>query len=206
MKFHPGALLLALALAAALVVVALLPPAAGAGPGAALEQALPATGAMHAVTGVLLGFRAYDTLLEIFVLLLAALAADTARAAPGRRASQPGAHDPAGPVMLALVGVVAPAMVLVAGYFLWAGTHAPGGAFQAAAVLAASGVLLRLAGVVPALDPGELPVRLGLAGGPAFFLAVFASGALPEMLLAVEAALALSIGLALFCLFAAPER
>jgi multisubunit Na+/H+ antiporter MnhB subunit len=63
-------------------------------------------------------------------------------------------------------------LILVSAYLLWVGAHAPGGAFQAGALLAAAGVLLRLAGY----STGGLPQGIVLRGlsvvGVAVFLAV----------------------------------
>lgn len=160
------------------------------------------TGAAHPVTAVLLGFRAWDTLLEIAVLLLAILGAAAAAGGEPRRPAPP-PHDP---VLSALVNALVPVMILVAGYLLWAGTKQPGGAFQAGAVLAAAGVLLGLAGALPALDPERPALRLWLAGGLALFLAVFLAGALAGALLAVEAALTLSIAATLVALFASARQ
>lgn len=204
MRLHAGVLIATVGLAAALIWAALepaLPPGVLA---TELERLLPRTGAANPVTGVLLGYRAYDTLLEVAVLLVAVIASGAAHAAPGSPARD--ARAKPDPVLRALINVLVPVMVLVAGYFLWAGTHAPGGAFQAAAVLAAGGVLLHLAQVRPAPDPQHPAVRGALAGGLAFFLAVFYFGALAGALLALEAALTVSIALALLCLFSAPGR
>ena len=169
------------------------------------------SGVRHPVTAVLLNFRAYDTLLEIGVLLLAVLGVLAVRHAAAPQAVQP---PQAGPVLAALDHLAVPLMVLVAGYLLWAGAHQPGGAFQAGAVLAGAGVLLRLSGRLPALLPPGFWLRAGLLVGFALFLAialaVTAGGA--EMLayppqqagaliLAIEASLTLSIGLTLVSLF-----
>jgi multisubunit Na+/H+ antiporter MnhB subunit len=104
-------------------------------------------------------------------------------------------------------------MILMAGYLLWAGAHRPGGAFQAGAVLAGAGVLLHLAGLLPAwASPGFL-LRLGLGGGFLVFLVVTAGllgeGALlhypPQhagsLILLIEASLTVSLGLILAGLF-----
>jgi hypothetical protein len=81
-------------------------------------------------------------------------------------------------------------------------------------VLAAAGVLLRLAGLLPALLPPDFLLRAGLLAGFAVFLAValgaaLAGGALLEyprawaggLILLIESALTLSIGLILASLF-----
>ncbi|MHB1061198.1 MAG: MnhB domain-containing protein [Thiobacillus sp.] len=173
---------------------------------------LDVSGVAHPVTAVLLNFRGYDTLLEVAVLLLALLGVFAlSRHASGH--AHPAA--PAHPVLQTLARLLAPLMVLVAGYLLWIGAYAPGGAFQAGAVLAAAGVMLRLAGLLPAwAQPGRL-LRGGLALGLLVFLAVAVAG-LPQgellhyppvlaspLILLVEAGLTLSIGLTLAGLYLA---
>lgn len=173
---------------------------------------LDASGVAHPVTAVLLNFRGYDTLLEVAVLLLALLGV-FALSHHASGYAHPAA--PAHPVLQTLARLLAPLMVLVAGYLLWIGAYAPGGAFQAGAVLAAAGVLLRLAGLLPAwVQPGVL-LRGGLALGLLVFLAVAVAG-LPQgsllhyppalagaLILLVEAGLTLSIGLTLAGLYLA---
>lgn len=177
-----------------------------------VAAAMPHSGVTHPVTAVLLNFRGYDTLLEIAVLLLALLGVLTVGGngeAAGRRLSAPPQ-----PLLQSMARLLSPLMVLVAGYLLWAGSHRPGGAFQAGAVLAAWIVLLYLAGLLPALPspPGTL-ARTGLSGGFLVFLAVaafpLASGALLQyppaaagaLILLIEAGLTLSLGLILAGVF-----
>jgi multisubunit Na+/H+ antiporter MnhB subunit len=97
------------------------------------------SGVSNPVTAVLLNFRAYDTLLELAVLLAAVLGIFAL-------SEERTGYLPAGPVFNGLVSWLVPALILMAGYLLWVGAHAPGGAFQAGATLAAAGVVLRLAG------------------------------------------------------------
>ncbi|MEN3157423.1 hydrogenase subunit MbhD domain-containing protein [Alkalimonas sp. NCh-2] len=131
---------------------------------AALEQ-LGSSGTEHLVTAVLLNFRAWDTLLELLVLLLALLGSRLV-AAPEPAALQ---HWPlARQWSIRLL----PLLVLVAFFVLWRGATAPGGAFQAGALLAAALVVLRLNGQLPALRFDMWWVRaLILAGVLAFLLA-----------------------------------
>jgi multisubunit Na+/H+ antiporter MnhB subunit len=167
---------LVLALAAVLVLVVLGLPAQGEGLTRAAAQNLDRSGVEHPVTAVLLNFRGYDTWLEVGVLLLAALGllalqqAHDLRFAPSLRSDNI--------VLVWLARLIAPVAVVVGGYLLWLGTHAPGGAFQAGAVLAAALVLLRLAGYrwVEALPAGTL--RGLLLAGFGAFLAVAVGTAL----------------------------
>lgn len=167
---------------------------------------LDASGVKHAVTAVLLNFRGYDTLLEIAVLLLALLGVLVAAGEPSSSQRMNGSPQP---ILQSMARILVPLMVLIAGYLLWAGSHRPGGAFQAGAVLAAAGVLLHLAGLMPAWsDPGRL-LRAGLTAGFLLFLSVatlpLLQGALLQypprwagaLILAIEAGLTLSLALML---------
>jgi len=204
------AALCALAAAPVGLAVAALPREAG-GLLAALQARAPDAAAPHLVTAVLLDFRGYDTLLEIAVLVLAVLGAWAARG----RVVLPWEGAPApGPLLTAAARILLPLMVLLAGALLWVGAIAPGGAFQAGTVLGAALVLASLAGLI---RPGRLPgwaTRGLLVLGFAVFLAVAggtaaASGQLLRspaahaagLLLAIEAALTLSIALVMALLF-----
>jgi multisubunit Na+/H+ antiporter MnhB subunit len=112
------------------------------GLGDRVADRLDESGVRNPVTAVLLNFRGYDTLLEIGVLLLAALAVRSLAA--DRDQTHDSLTEPPGPVLTGLLRLVAPLIVLVAGYLLWVGGHQPGGAFQAGAVLASLGVLVLL--------------------------------------------------------------
>lgn len=126
---------------------------------------LPNSGVSNPVTAVLLNFRAYDTLLELAVLLVAVLgilALGPARAT----------YRAAGPLLDALIRWLVPLLILTAGYLLWTGAHAPGGAFQAGATLAAAAVMLRLSGHARAGLPHPPVQRLLLIAGISVFLLV----------------------------------
>ncbi|WP_084332728.1 hydrogen gas-evolving membrane-bound hydrogenase subunit E [Marinobacterium jannaschii] len=126
---------------------------------------LPESGVSNPVTAVLLNFRAYDTLLELAVLLCVAIGI----LALGReRPSQ----SQAGALMRLLMRALVPLLIVMSGYLLWVGAHAPGGAFQAGAVLAAAGVLLHLGGQQALCTPTPCYLRALLVAGPAGFLLV----------------------------------
>lgn len=122
-----------------LAVAFLGAPQAGPGLEALVMEAMPASGVEHPVTGVLLNFRAYDTLMEVVVLLAAVIAVWQIE----RGLSD--APEPAlGEVWQGFARLSLPAIVVVGTYLLWKGAEAPGGAFQGGAVLAAVGLLLLL--------------------------------------------------------------
>ncbi|HRP96100.1 MAG TPA: MnhB domain-containing protein [Rhodocyclaceae bacterium] len=176
-----------------------------------VAASLDASGVSHPVTAVLLNFRSFDTLLEVGVLLLAVVIALALREAQPDHPDRMGLDNP---LLRAVMAWLLPLMLSVAGYLLWAGSSRPGGAFQAGAVLAAAGVLLRLAGVtLPGFNRPAL-LRSGLAIGLLVFVIVGAAataggGALLEypvalaggLIVLIELALTLSIALALLSLF-----
>lgn len=155
----------------ALFIVGLLLRAVWAladGPTPVLEKArqvLPESGVEHPVTAVLLNFRAWDTFLELLVLLLALLGLRQLRPAK-IKAPRPW------PLLLAWSRVLAPLTVLVGGYLLWRGATAPGGAFQAGALLAAGAVILRLNNLLPPLRWDYWPIRGLVLLGVLVFLTV----------------------------------
>lgn len=161
---------------------------------------VPETGVSNPVTSVLLAFRAYDTLLEQAVLLTALLGIwSLGPAAPG---FQPGSD-----VLRGMVGAFVPLLILTAGYMLWVGAYAPGGAFQAGALLGSAGVMLALAGDPHAGLPAEGRLRIVLVLGVLVFavigIALMLSGygflTYPPsiakwLILAIEAAATLAVG------------
>ncbi|GAB3538751.1 hypothetical protein GCM10027343_05230 [Noviherbaspirillum agri] len=188
-----------------------------------VDAAMDRSGVKHPVTAVLLNFRGYDTLLEIAVLLLALLGviaasgSDSSHSSDGNDGSGNAGlrrlPSPAHSFLQSLTRLMAPLMVLAAGYLLWAGAHRPGGAFQAAAVLAAGIVLLYLAGLLPRPPGSGRLLRVGVIGGFLIFLAVaafpLAGGALLQyppqlagaLILLIECGLTISLALILSGLF-----
>lgn len=99
---------------------------------------LPFSGVSNPVTAVLLNFRAYDTLLELAVVLTAVL---TVLILNDKRADSTTTSR----LLQGMTRWLVPLLVVTSGYLLWVGAHAPGGAFQAGAMLAAAMILLQLA-------------------------------------------------------------
>lgn len=135
---------------------------------AMVGERVPESAVAHPVTAVLLEFRAWDTLLELGVLLLAVL---------GVKVLKP-THTPAPdpwPLLLAWGRTLAPVTVVVGGYLLWQGSKGPGGAFQAGAVLAAGAVMLRLNHVLPPLRWSSFLVRTSILAGLLVFLGIAAA-------------------------------
>jgi multisubunit Na+/H+ antiporter MnhB subunit len=130
---------------------------------------LPGSGVSHPVTAVLLNFRGYDTFLEVAVLCLALV---------GMLAVGPPIDRPLlsrNAMLPTLARHALPFMILAAVYLLWAGAHQPGGAFQAAAVLAAAAVLLNLSQVQTHWLSTRRWCRLAVGAGFLFFFVVAAA-------------------------------
>lgn len=195
-----------LGLGVVLVASVLTLPAVWPGLTAQALQQLEATGVSNPVTATLLNYRGYDTLLEIGVLLLAVLGVWILDAEPVPPAA------PTDPMLGLLLRVLLPLAVVASGYLLWIGAHAPGGAFQGGALLAAGGVLWHLAR--PLSLVASLPVRAAVVSGFAVFLGVgigtaaLGSGFLTfpppyagALILIIEAAAMLSIAAIMVGLF-----
>lgn len=199
--------LVLLLVAAWLGYVVLSLQALPAGLGEQVDGEMGNSGVSNPVTAVLLNFRGYDTLLEMAVLLLALLGVWSLDAPRRKDERFPGA------VLDMLSRLLTPVLLLVAGYLLWAGADAPGGAFQAGSVLAAAGVLLILSGWRPDQGLSSALLRVALVLGLGVFLltgtALLLRGSFLEypaaqaggLILLIESAATLSIGVTLAALF-----
>lgn len=108
-------------------------------------SSLDRSGADNPVTAVILNFRGYDTFLEIGVLLLVAIAVLSINST--RSTSMNICLAKKSRILGAFLYIITPLMVVFAFYLLWVGTKAPGGAFQAGAMLAGVGILMLIGGV-----------------------------------------------------------
>ncbi|MFW5968462.1 MAG: MnhB domain-containing protein [Persicimonas sp.] len=179
-----------------------------------VTEHLEASGVESAVTATLLNFRAWDTLLEVTVLVLVLVGIWSL----GERTAGAGAK-PVPRLLEVARSLLTPVILVVAGYLLWAGARAPGGAFQAGAVAASAGILVLLVDDEAfALRP--LVYRLSVVAGLLVFMAVgfgglaaggdflaYPTGWAKGLILVVEAASAVSIAACLLGMFAGlPEK
>ena len=160
----------------ALCVLALPEPAPTLAPQVARK--LPSTGVGNPITGVLLAFRALDTLLEAIVLVIALIGVWSL--APDRFwGGRPGLRymtDPDG-ILAYLARLLPPIGIVVGMYLFWAGADHPGGKFQSATILAAMWMLVQMAGLADAPRIDNRWVRGGVVIGPLAFVAVGVLGA-----------------------------
>ncbi len=181
---------------------------------------LAESGLGNPVAGVLFVYRALDTLLEKVVLLLALLgvwSVASDRAWGGIPSLRPYAQ--ANDILVFLAQTLPPIGIMVGIYMCWVGANQPGGAFQGGAILAAMWLLVMMAGLqqVPPIDSRRM--RLLLVIGPVIFLVVglagfvlaggflaYPAGFAKPLIIVVEVALTLSIGVTLGLLVAGPPE
>lgn len=133
----------------------------------AVAQNMAASGVEHPVTAVLLNFRAFDTLMEVVVLLVALVAVWSIE-----RGIAQAPAPVLGQVYAGFARLVLPAAVIVGAYLLWVGAYAPGGAFQGGAVIAAVGLLLLISGGYRPLPGHRSAARIAFVVGTAVFAGV----------------------------------
>lgn len=214
------AALLCLLVTAALAGVVLLFPDSGPTLAPQAAENLAETGLGNPVTAVLIAFRAFDTMLEKVVLVLAvvgvwSLAADRYwGGAPGEaRAARPE------PTLAFLAQVLPPLGILVGIHVFWVGANEPGGAFQGGAILAAMWMIVMMARLTEAPPVSAFWLRLALVAGPVVFLAAGVAGVAvaggffaypPEfakpLILFIETFMTLTIAVTLPMLVAGPPR
>jgi len=181
------------------------------------EDAVHKSGVGNPVTAVLLNFRAYDTLLELAVVLLAVLSVQAAGAGSLKRVTNVGwKHNR---MLQAAVAIVVPVSIVVAGDLLWMGADYPGGAFQAGAVLSGAGIMLIMAGHIRGASLNNWRYRLAAVAGVGVFVIVgllvmaFGNGFLQyptgyekTLILAIETAAMVSVAIVFVVLFDAVAR
>lgn len=179
---------------------------------------LAETGLGNPVAGVLFAYRALDTLLEKVVVVLALVGVWSL--APDRLwggAPSLDSYVPQSDILDFFARVLPPFGIVFGIYMTWTGASYPGGAFQGGTVLAVMWLLVMMAGIVRAPSINHSSLRWVIVAGPLLFLAVglagfaLAAGFLSypveyakPLIVAVEFALALSIGVTLGLLAAGP--
>jgi multisubunit Na+/H+ antiporter MnhB subunit len=200
--------------------VILFPPEAVSTLAPAAMAHLPESGLGNPVAGVLFVYRALDTLLEKVVLLLAVLGVWSL--APDRLwGGIPGlrVYTQQNSILTFLAQVLPPLGIVVGIYMTWTGADHPGGAFQGGTVLAAMWILVMIAGLQDVPPISRRWLRLLLVVGPVIFLAIglaglalagaflaYPAGYAKPLIIVIEFALTISIGVTLGLLAAGPPE
>jgi multisubunit Na+/H+ antiporter MnhB subunit len=208
------------AISAALAAVVLFPPENISTLAPAAMAHLAESGLGNPVAGVLFVYRALDTLLEKVVLLLAVLGVWSL--APDRTwGGRPGllVYTQQNSILTFLAQVLPPLGIIVGVYMTWTGADHPGGAFQGGTVLAAMWILVMIAGLQAVPPISQRRMRLLLVAGPVLFLAIgfagfvlagaflaYPAGYAKPLIIVVEVALTISIGVTLGLLAAGPPE
>jgi multisubunit Na+/H+ antiporter MnhB subunit len=205
---------------AGLAALVLYPPEIAATLAPQVMAHLPESGLGNPVAGVLFVYRAFDTLLEKVVLILALVGVWSL--APDRLwGGIPGLRLYAQPdsVLVFLAQLLPPIGIMVAIYMFWVGATLPGGAFQGGAILTAMWLLVMIAGLrnVPSISSTSL--RLLAIVGPVIFLVIglagfvvagsflaFPAGYAKPLIILIEVTLTVSIGVTLGLLAAGPPE
>ena len=216
LRWAIAALCVLATLALATVVLLLPDPSPTLAPEAV--QNIAATGLGNPVTAVLIAYRAFDTMLEKCVLVLAvvgvwSLASDRYwGGAPGapRAVTWDGA-------LTFFAQLLPPIGILIGIRIFWIGADEPGGAFQGGAILAAMWMIIMMARLADAPAIGERWMRIALAAGPIVFLGVgilgfvaawgflaYPAGFAKPLIIFVEIFMTLSIAATLPMLVAGP--
>ena len=178
------------------------------------------SGLGNPVAGVLFVYRAFDTLLEKVVLVLALVGVWSL--APDRFwGGIPGlqVYQQPNSVLTLLSQILPPVGIVVGIYMFWTGANNPGGAFQGGTVLAAMWLLVMISGLQRVPSTNRRTLRLLVIVGPAIFLAIglagfalaggflaYPTGYAKLLIIVAEAALTLSIGVTLGLLAAGPPE
>lgn len=134
-------------------------------------------GAPNVITGILLTFRAFDTLGEVAVLFM--VAAGVGLVLGGKAAAEAKSTDmetatPASEIVRTASQILVPLIAIFAAYIIMNGHISAGGGFQGGAVIASAVLLLLLANPSQALNTAFLSITESLAG--ALFVLVGIAG------------------------------
>lgn len=170
------------------------------------------SGVTNPVTAVLLNYRAYDTLLELTVVLAACISVFIA-------GPQFLLTDKTAPFPQRLIKALLPVIALFACYLLWIGAKEPGGAFQAGSLLAGGVALFMLIGLRYPLSVRSLRWSLGLGvlaflvvglssllSGQPFFTLESETAGLVILLIEIAATISVTAALAALFLGGHPQR
>ena len=122
-------------------------------------------GAPNVITGILLTYRAFDTLGEVAVLFMVAAGVGLVLAGQAERSGdEPRVATPASEIVRTAAQILVPLIAIFSAYIIMNGHISAGGGFQGGAVIASAVLLLLLANPSQALNGAFLSIAESLAG------------------------------------------
>ena len=123
-------------------------------------------GAPNVITGILLTYRAFDTLGEVAVLFMVAAGVGLVLTASGKASDvgKPERKTPASEIVQSATQIMVPLIAIFAAYIIMNGHISAGGGFQGGAVIASAVLLLLLANPSQALNAAFLSITESVAG------------------------------------------
>lgn len=121
-------------------------------------------GAPNVVSGILLTFRAFDTLGEVAVLFMVAAGVGLVLSGGGKAEAEPDERKPASELVQSGADILLPLIFIFAAYIIMNGHLSAGGGFQGGAVIASGVMLLLLAKPATRLAQDFLSFSESLAG------------------------------------------
>jgi multicomponent Na+:H+ antiporter subunit B len=130
-------------------------------------------GAPNVITGILLTYRAFDTLGEVAVLFMVAAGVGLVLTASGKSSNAKSSHaggkdaepkTPASEIVQSATQIMVPLIAIFAAYIIMNGHISAGGGFQGGAVIASAVLLLLLANPSQALNTAFLSITESLTG------------------------------------------
>lgn len=121
----------------------------------------------NVITGILLTYRAFDTLGEVAVLFMVAAGVGLVLGASGNAAATDAKSEPVTPaseIVQSATQIMVPLIAIFAAYIIMNGHISAGGGFQGGAVIASAVLLLLLANPSRALNTAFLSVTESVAG------------------------------------------
>jgi multicomponent Na+:H+ antiporter subunit B len=122
-------------------------------------------GAPNVITGILLTYRAFDTLGEVAVLFMVAAGVGLVLGASAKKTEPKSeAPTPASEIVQSATQIMVPLIAIFAAYIIMNGHISAGGGFQGGAVIASGVLLLLLANPSRALNTAFLSITESVAG------------------------------------------
>ena len=169
------------------------------------KENLEKSGVDYLVTAVVLNYRSFDTMFEIFVLALAFFGTLIISKEEPKKLKEDE------PILNFFSSILTPLVFMVAIFILYKGSYSAGGAFQASSLIAGGLILSFLSGRNIVIDRDKLRYKVTLSIGLIVYLSIATIGAISStmlnfnssgfLIMILEMSLTLTISYILFLLY-----